>query len=133
MDNLRAIGQPSPLSCPECGGTLFAIDGTPQKRYRCHTGHAFSLRSLQQAQSEATEEALWSGVRALQEKDALLRRVAEIDRLAGDEARANQTELEAHRAADHAAALRVLLEEEPPPTPLTEAATTPRDDEPRSS
>lgn len=47
-------------------------------RFLCHTGHAFSLRSLASTHEQVTDEALWSGLRALQEKEAMLRRVATL-------------------------------------------------------
>lgn len=59
---------------------LFELDDKHPVRYRCHTGHAFSLRSLAATQEEATDAALWSALRALQEKEALLRRLASLHR-----------------------------------------------------
>lgn len=44
-------------------------------RYICHTGHAYSLRALAQLQSDVTEAALFTSVRVLQEKEAILRRL----------------------------------------------------------
>ncbi|MDZ5458393.1 hypothetical protein [Azohydromonas lata] len=78
-------------------------------RYRCHTGHAFSLRTLAAVQQEATETALWSVVRSLQEKE-LLRKIAELDRSAGDEAHARQSETEADDSRKQADTLRWLVE-----------------------
>lgn len=46
MENLSAVGQPSPLTCPDCGGSLWEINESKPLRYRCQTGHAFSARSL---------------------------------------------------------------------------------------
>src|SRR5207244_5633918 len=99
MDDLSAIGTPSSLSCPDCSGALFEINEGGVPRYRCHTGHAFGPRSLQDAQKESTEEALWSAVRALHEKETLLRKMADLDRMAGDEDHAVRNEGEARRVA----------------------------------
>jgi two-component system chemotaxis response regulator CheB len=112
MNELHKIGKPSAFVCPDCNGPLFElVNGTPT-RYRCHTGHAFTLRTLQQAQAEATEAALWTAIRALQEKETLLRKVSELDRKAGDERHADKADAEAQRICDHIASLRQLVEEE---------------------
>lgn len=110
MDELRQVGVPSTLVCPECKGTLWEIRDANPPRFRCHTGHAFSLRSLAAVQREATENALWSAVRALQEKELLQRKIAELDRAAGDEAHARQAEGEADQLRQQADMLRDLVE-----------------------
>jgi two-component system chemotaxis response regulator CheB len=46
-------------------------------RFRCHTGHAYSIDSLVLAISAAIEESLWIAIRALEEGDMLLRTVVE--------------------------------------------------------
>ena len=79
MEALRAIAQPSTFSCPDCGGVLFELHDRKPMRYRCHTGHAFSLLSLLATLEEKTDVALWAAVRALREKEGLLRRLAEMD------------------------------------------------------
>lgn len=110
MDELRHFATPSTLTCPDCGGTLWQVDEARPPRFRCHTGHAFSLRSLTAAQTKAAEEALWSAVRALQEKELLLRRITELDRQAGDEAHAADAEQQAERLHAQAEVLRRLVE-----------------------
>ena len=46
------------------------------RRFRCHTGHAFTLRTLQDTLATASEDALWNARRALQERLLLLREMA---------------------------------------------------------
>jgi two-component system chemotaxis response regulator CheB len=77
MDDLQRIGTPSGYTCPECSGTLWKINGVVPARFRCHTGHGFTARTLLQLQSETVEAALWSSLRALQEK---LRLAQEMER-----------------------------------------------------
>jgi two-component system chemotaxis response regulator CheB len=68
MEELRLIGTPSSYTCPECTGTLWKVDDVRPPRFRCHTGHSFTARALSELQSDSVEAALWSSLRALQEK-----------------------------------------------------------------
>ncbi|MES2740908.1 MAG: chemotaxis protein CheB [Pseudomonadota bacterium] len=68
LRDLQKIGSPSGYTCPECNGSLWKITDAVPARYRCHTGHSFSARVLSKLQDEAVEMALWSSLRALQEK-----------------------------------------------------------------
>jgi two-component system chemotaxis response regulator CheB len=77
MEALSRIGTPSTFTCPECHGTLWELHGMVPTRFRCHTGHAFTERHLCEQQGEAVEESLWSAVRALAEKEKLLRQMAD--------------------------------------------------------
>jgi two-component system chemotaxis response regulator CheB len=83
------------------------------RRYRCHTGHAFTLRTLQHAQGEATDEALWSALRALQEKELLLRAIQALQRADGDERAAEHLEREVVQLVEQSSVLRRLLERMP--------------------
>jgi two-component system, chemotaxis family, protein-glutamate methylesterase/glutaminase len=101
MDKLLQIAAPSPLTCPDCGGSLWEVKETQPLRYRCHTGHAYAMLSLAQAQAEASEDALWNGVRALREREMLLRRMANIANAAGDARQAEAGQAEADRLRGH--------------------------------
>ena len=68
IDALQRIGTPSGYTCPECNGALWKINGAVPLRFRCHTGHSFSARILADLQDQTVETALWSSLRALQEK-----------------------------------------------------------------
>lgn len=76
MTELRRIASPSPYSCPDCGGTLFSMNDAHPARFRCHTGHSYTLLSLLTQQEAAIEAALWVTVRALQEKERLAEQLA---------------------------------------------------------
>ena len=68
VSELQRIGVPSGYTCPECNGALWKISGAIPPRFRCHTGHSFSARVLSDLQDQTVETALWSVLRALQEK-----------------------------------------------------------------
>jgi two-component system, chemotaxis family, protein-glutamate methylesterase/glutaminase len=72
----QPLGKLSPLTCPECGGSLSEQEDGTLLRYRCHTGHVVDGRHLLTAQLETIENALWSAVRAHEERATLLRRLA---------------------------------------------------------
>jgi two-component system chemotaxis response regulator CheB len=74
-DNPRP-GRPSGFTCPECHGALWETQEGNLTRFRCRTGHEFSPESLVVAQSDHVERALWAALRALEEKAAMLRRMA---------------------------------------------------------
>lgn len=80
MDELRTVARPSSFSCPDCGGVLFELDDRKPVRFRCHTGHAFSLLSLASMLEEVTDFTLWAALRALREKESVLRRLAASER-----------------------------------------------------
>lgn len=107
MENLEAVARPSALTCPDCGGSLWEMNEARPLRYRCHTGHAFTARSLENLQSQVTEHAMWSSVRSLKEREVLLRRLAGVSRATGDEHQASAGEAEAERLGGR---IRTLIE-----------------------
>jgi two-component system chemotaxis response regulator CheB len=72
IEHLRQIGDPSPFTCPDCHGGLWRLRGTSPPRFRCHTGHAYSGRTLDHAYGLAGDQAEWNALRALQERAALV-------------------------------------------------------------
>jgi two-component system chemotaxis response regulator CheB len=109
MDDLKAIGTPSAIVCPECGGGLWEIAKAHPARFRCHTGHGYTLRALEYAMNEATEDTLWSAVRALQERAVVKRRVAEANRQLHNATEAYADDERAHLDESQAAELRRLI------------------------
>ena len=67
------LGEPSRYACPECHGVLLQMrEGNPV-RFRCHTGHAYTLESLLSEMDEVIEDSLWNAIRALEERAMLMR------------------------------------------------------------
>jgi two-component system chemotaxis response regulator CheB len=92
------------------GSGLWEIDDAPPLRYRCHTGHAFTSRSLESAQVEQAEHSLWSSARSLQEREMLLRRLAVVAELTGDPAQAEAGRRQADKVKAQAQRLAELVE-----------------------
>ncbi len=69
-------GEASAFTCPDCSGTLFEIHDAGHVRYRCRVGHGYSDGTMLSAQAASTERALWVALRALEERSALLRKLA---------------------------------------------------------
>jgi two-component system chemotaxis response regulator CheB len=76
-------GSPTALTCPDCGGAIWEQVEGELVRYRCHVGHAYTVDSMIGAQAALVETALWTAVRALEEKAQLSRRLAERSRRRG--------------------------------------------------
>ncbi len=72
LQNLRQIGEPSPFTCPDCHGGLWRLRDAGPTRFRCHTGHAYTDRTLEHAYRLAGDQAEWNALRALQERAALV-------------------------------------------------------------
>lgn len=102
------VGMPSVFACPDCHGVLWEVKEGELARYRCRVGHSYTAETLNVAFSNATEDTLWAGMRALEEKADLLRRM-----VARSEPRAAaRYEEEAHTIENHATAIRDMLAEE---------------------
>lgn len=112
MEHLAVAGTPSALTCPECGGGLWEIKESRPLRYRCHTGHGYSARSLDSAQAGMAEHALWSSLRALKERELLLRRLADVSEATGDAAQAEVGRRQADRVHAQLELLSRLVESE---------------------
>jgi len=71
------LGEPSNFACPEYHGVLLKITEGKRTRFRCHTGHAYSIDSLLVGITEAIGETLWSAIRAMEEGVLLMRHMAD--------------------------------------------------------
>jgi two-component system chemotaxis response regulator CheB len=98
-------GTPSPWPCPDCNGVLWQIEDGRLVRFRCRVGHAWAADDLLHVQGTAVESALWMALRALEDRAALTRTLA-------DRARAEHRPLSATRFSkdfeDYDRSVRVL-------------------------
>jgi two-component system chemotaxis response regulator CheB len=76
VNDLVKLGDLSPFTCPDCGGTLARIVEGDLVRYRCYTGHAYTAKTLEMEQVKSLEESLWVAVRILEERKNLLNTMA---------------------------------------------------------
>ena len=102
-------GRVSIYSCPECSGTLWEVEDAGILRFRCRVGHSYSPDSMLAAQIDSVDRALWAALRALEERVALTRRLADRARRRRHEGVAVAFEQRAEAAAEPAAVVRDML------------------------
>jgi two-component system chemotaxis response regulator CheB len=56
---------------------LLQIKEGSLSRFRCHTGHAYSVDSLLADITDKINDALWNSIRAFEERELFLRHMAE--------------------------------------------------------
>ncbi|HWE36718.1 MAG TPA: chemotaxis protein CheB [Isosphaeraceae bacterium] len=99
----------SGFGCPDCGGALWELRDGELVRYRCRVGHAWTAHSLVAEQAQAVESALWSALRALEERAELCGRIAERLGRRGANATESRFAAQAREARRRAAILRQVL------------------------
>ncbi|SNS93107.1 two-component system, chemotaxis family, response regulator CheB [Noviherbaspirillum humi] len=109
IDILGRIATPAGIACPECHGGLWQVNGVSPLQFRCHTGHSYTEQTLFNGQESAIEEAMWAALRALHEKQMLLKRLAASAKQTGREHAAEEHEASARALANYAETLRSIL------------------------
>lgn len=72
------LGPISPNTCPTCHGVLVRIKEGNIIRYRCHTGHAFSIQSLFTQLGEEIDSTLMTALRTIDERIFLLQQMEQL-------------------------------------------------------
>jgi two-component system chemotaxis response regulator CheB len=103
------LGLASGLTCPDCGGALWQVQEGSLVRFQCHVGHHYSPDSLLTQQDDRVEKALWTAVRALEERAELHRRMASQTADAGLSAVSESFAGQADSAEEEADAIRSVL------------------------
>jgi two-component system chemotaxis response regulator CheB len=103
-------GDPTGLTCPECNGGIWeeVTQGLP--RYRCRVGHEFGPEAFDVEQAERVEAALWTALRALEERAALHRRIAQRQHAHGNVRAAEKYNERANQSVEHAVVLREVIQ-----------------------
>jgi two-component system, chemotaxis family, protein-glutamate methylesterase/glutaminase len=96
-------------TCPDCGGVLFEHREGTLERYECNVGHVFSIESLASAQAETLEGALWTAVRSLEDRAALLLSMGDRARNNGHDIAAGSFERQATDVRERAAMIREAI------------------------
>jgi two-component system chemotaxis response regulator CheB len=65
-------GKLTPFTCPDCHGALTQLIEGKLIRYRCHTGHAYTVSSLLSEVTQSVETMLYQSMRGLEETKMLL-------------------------------------------------------------
>jgi two-component system, chemotaxis family, protein-glutamate methylesterase/glutaminase len=102
-------GESSGLTCPECNGGIWLNFEEGTARFRCRVGHEYSEESFIAEQGDRVEAALWTALRALEERASVHRRMAGRAHERGQHVRAERYEIGAADAVEHALTLRRLL------------------------
>jgi two-component system chemotaxis response regulator CheB len=110
IPKISSAGTSTALTCPECGGAIWALEGEPLQ-LRCHTGHGYTAETFSSMHATGVEEALWTAERALRERAELNAMMASRWRASGNERLAgrfetlrSQADLQADRIRHVAAA-----------------------------
>ncbi|VXB62451.1 Protein-glutamate methylesterase [Massilia sp. 9I] len=106
---VMGLGKVSNYTCPECHGVLVQIEEGKLVRFRCHTGHAYSFKSLLAEVNDAVDTSLWSTVRAIEERILILKQFAGVAEAAGKMAEASRLRTKANEAEEKCAPLRALV------------------------
>jgi two-component system, chemotaxis family, protein-glutamate methylesterase/glutaminase len=111
---VEQFGAPSLFACPDCHGVLLKRDEGGRVRFRCHTGHAYSIESLVSGAAEGIEHALWTAIRTLEEAALLMEHAAQHleERHRGDGAA--DCRAQAAEARRHSSVLRGVAAERQP-------------------
>lgn len=106
----KGVKTPTTLTCPECGGVLNQDRDGKLSHFRCQVGHAYSLRTLEEAHDTRTEANLWASMQALEERSEIAGRIADESRVRGDEKEAVEHGKRAEESLKRAKSLREILE-----------------------
>jgi two-component system chemotaxis response regulator CheB len=109
QEGIMKLGDISPNTCPECHGVLVRIREGSIIRYRCHTGHAYSLETLLAEVNEEIDITLVSAMRAIEERILLLDEMGHSAREQQDIAHAKKWEGEKQLTEQYVERVRELV------------------------
>lgn len=72
MREIMELGNFTPYTCPECHGAFVTLKEGSLIRFRCHTGHAYTMNHLLSELTQHTESAIMSALRSVEETQLLM-------------------------------------------------------------
>jgi two-component system, chemotaxis family, protein-glutamate methylesterase/glutaminase len=125
------VGPPNPLIsiCPECGGVLTEGQVAGVVQWSCHVGHRYSPESLADSQAASVEAAMWTAIRALEERSAMLERMADQSSARAQRRSAGRFRHQARDAREQAQLVRAALDQAAATTLRHVGEETPRAEE----
>lgn len=106
-ENMSAKETGMVLTCPECNGPLIEINDDKILRFRCITGHQYTVENFLVQQKEAFEAALFAALRILQERANMLERMYKEGNNEGKTAK--DLKRRAEESRKHATAIREII------------------------
>jgi len=103
------LGDETGLTCPDCGGAIYQQEDGHVVSFRCRVGHQYAADTFVVEQSKTVENSLWAGLRLLEERAVLMRRLAE--RYEQQQRTSRRFREKSEELEGHAAQLTQLLRE----------------------
>jgi two-component system, chemotaxis family, protein-glutamate methylesterase/glutaminase len=97
------------LTCPECHGAIWMQNDPGKVTFECRIGHSYSPESFFEVQAENVENALWAGVRSLEEQASFASVMAARADKSGDRAARERCEARRRLASANSEVLRSVL------------------------
>lgn len=109
ISEMDELGDKVSLSCPECGGPLWKMNGEGPGRYRCHSGHSLNNQSLLDGQDEEIENTLRVALRTLEEKERVQENLVKAGKSGGRKNSENILQKRMDETKSHIDRLRKLI------------------------
>jgi two-component system, chemotaxis family, protein-glutamate methylesterase/glutaminase len=101
----------TPLTCPECGGSLWRRNKHGAELFRCRVGHTYSADGLLLGKQAALEAGLWAAIVALEERAEVSRRIIRRLRDTGRDSQLARYRQDVAEAEKRAQLLRELMDD----------------------
>ena len=108
VDDLSAF-EKAQFNCPDCGGGLYITQTERPTHFRCHVGHSYTEKDLLYRISEVMESTIWTALRMMEERRALLMRLATREQQRGYSSTANLHSVKAKELEQHIDNLKQIL------------------------
>jgi two-component system chemotaxis response regulator CheB len=89
------------------------VQDGPIMRYRCHTGHAFSMKTLLADVDAEIDTTLYAAMRAIEERAILLAQFADLARAENDTVSAKRYQSASDQMARRAQQVKSMVAEQP--------------------